>query len=333
MRTARAMVVVGILGGLGCASSRGPQPAVVVPPQTVAAAPATVDCALSPATCATPLRGLTHETLHASLWMQTAAEYGVLSSTTYRAATSALTRALADKTWTAALEQTGPATDKPPAVIVDVDETVLDNSPMQIQLALEGTDYCTPTWRAWVAQAAARPIPGALEFARDAAARGVRILYVTNRTAEEKADTVRNLRCARKDADGLCAAFPVEEGDVYAVGDRPGDGAEAWTSDKTKRRAYLAERFRILLLVGDDLRDFVSVPSLTRPEGRVEIAQRYADRWGERWFLLPNAMYGSWDRSLYPPELKDDRAILQAKRLAGRAFREPYPHADACRAN
>ena len=88
----------------------------------------------------------------------------------------------------------------------------------------------------------------------------------------------------------------------------------------TARRAFVARTYRILLLVGDDLRDFVSVPRGTAPADRVALAQRYADRWGERWFLLPNAMYGSWEQSLHASGLDDD-ALLRSKRVPG--FREP----------
>ena len=81
--------------------------------------------------------------------------------------------------------------------MVDIDETMLDNAPFQLQLTLEGTDYCENTWTAWVQAAQARAIPGALAFAKAAEARGVRVLYVTNRTqAAEEAH--RSATCARR---------------------------------------------------------------------------------------------------------------------------------------
>jgi 5'-nucleotidase (lipoprotein e(P4) family) len=279
----------------GCAS-RGPAVSSAVP-----AAPAD----------ATPLRGLAHETLHGALWMQTSAEYDVLARQTFAAAERGLARALAGA-GSAALEQEDGGGGLPPAVVVDIDETMLDNAPFQLQQNLEGTDYCENTWTAWVTAEKARAIPGAVAFAQAADARGVRIVYVTNRTHGVEDATIRNLRAV---------GFPVRNGDdVLTIGEAEAPGAPAWTSDKTARRAFLARTYRILLLVGDDLRDFVSVPRGTAPADRVALARRYADRWGERWFLLPNAMYGSWEQSLHASGL-DDEALLRSKRVPG--FREP----------
>jgi predicted secreted acid phosphatase len=71
-----------------------------------------------------------------------------------------------------------------------------------------------------------------------------------------------------------------------------------WGSDKSSRRAAIAKTHRILLLIGDDLGDFVSGAKDT-PKNRVQLVQNHGSFWGTRWFLLPNPMYGSWDYSLY----------------------------------
>jgi acid phosphatase len=85
-----------------------------------------------------------------------------------------------------------------------------------------------------------------------------------------------------------------------------------WTSDKSPRRAFLAAKYRILALVGDDLNDFVSVTDQTASQ-RLETARKNRSRWGVQWFVLPNPIYGGWDRSLYPG-MTDDSAILARKR-------------------
>lgn len=290
-RTLSALTV--LLLSAGCASHRAPAGAGAPPAD------------------ATPLRGLTHETLHGALWMQTSAEYDVLARQTFGAAESALARALSGA-GSAALEQEDGGAGKPPAVVVDVDETMLDNAPFQLQLTLEGSDYCENTWNAWVRAERARAVPGAVSFAKAAEARGVRVFYVTNRTHAVEQETLRNLRAA---------GFPVGGGDdVLTIGESDAPGGTAWTSDKTARRAFVAKTHRILLLVGDDLRDFLSVPRGASPADRVALAQRHRERWGDRWFLLPNAMYGSWEQSLHASGL-DDEALLRSKRVAG--FREP----------
>lgn len=310
MRCRAGLVSLVLPLATACATGRG-----AGGPSTPAPPPATG--------AATDYRGLAHEQLQTVLWMQTAAEYEALSRTTYQAATAALAPALADKSWTAALEQTGDFADKPPAVIVDIDETVLDNSPFQGQLVIDNAVYNEPAWKAWVGLAAARAMAGALDFATAAAARKVAVFYVTNRSADLESDTLRNLACAEKAADGSCSGFRVaDRSAILCRGEAPPEGGPAWSSDKTDRRRYLAERYRILLLVGDDLRDFLYTPGSATPETRVALAREHADKWGNRWFLLANPSYGSWDRALYGDGL-DDKEILEAKRARVRGFRPP----------
>lgn len=270
-----------------------------------------------------PLRGLSHEQLQGVLWVQTSAEFQALFASTFAAARAALEPALEDETWTAAVEQQGDLAGKPPAVVVDIDETMLDNSPFQAQSVLEGTAYCDQTWPVWTAQARARALPGALAFARAAAALGVEVFYVTNRDKAEEAVTIENLKCADHDASGQCQAFPnADEQHLLVPGEAPAAGEQPWTSDKTARRAYLAGSHRILLLLGDDLRDFVSTPPGASPEDRVKLARQYAVLWGTRWFILPNPLYGSWERAL-PGAKLDEAGFLAAKRELLKGFRPP----------
>ena len=92
---------------------------------------------------------------------------------------------------------------------------------------------------------------------------------------------------------------------------------DGWSSDKSTRREYVAGRHRILLLVGDDLNDFVSVGFKPTAEDRRALAQEHADLWGTKWILLPNADYGGWERSLYDWEDSATDAIkLQRKHQA-----------------
>ena len=196
-----------------------------------------------------------------------------------------LDEALTHPFWTAALEQSGGYQDLPPAVIVDVDETVLDNSSFQARLIHEGEEFDPEAWAQWVEEAVAPPVPGALEFAREARRRGVTIFYITNRDDPLEAATRRNLEAA---------GFPVDAGQdrVLMRGER-----RDWINDKSSRRALVAARYRILLIIGDDFNDFVSA-RLSLPQ-RKSLAARYSDRWGQQWIMLPNPMYGSWEDALY----------------------------------
>lgn len=239
-----------------------------------------------------------HELLAATLWMQTSAEYRIDTRVKYAGATAMLDVALADASWTAALEQTGDASSLPPAVVMDLDETVFDNNPFQGQLVRQGGRYTPALWSQWVARAEAEALPGAVEFIRYAQSRGVAVIYITNRTASEEAATRVNL--ARM-------GVPLSDRDdtILSRGERP-EWAE---SDKSTRRREVAARYRILLMVGDDMGDFL--PSREAPEARVRLAERHGSRWGRSWILLANPAYGSWEASLYGFDTsKADAAIL-----------------------
>jgi 5'-nucleotidase (lipoprotein e(P4) family) len=240
-------------------------------------------CCLLLAGCGSGNKSL--EGLNATLWTQQSAEYRASAEQAYRTAGRMLDQGLGDPAWTAVLEQEGDPGRLPPAVILDVDETVLDNSPYQARLIVEGSEY-PDGWDAWVRQAEAPPVPGALEFARHAAQKGVDIFYVTNRAAALEEATERNLERA---------GFPVAKDlDVLLMrGER-----EGWGSDKSSRRAYVASTHRILILAGDDLNDFISV-SAASIEERDRLEAEYADRWGVMWIMLPNPAHGSWERALY----------------------------------
>ncbi|MEM6676072.1 MAG: HAD family acid phosphatase, partial [Planctomycetota bacterium] len=133
-----------------------------------------------------------HPLTMATLYAQTSAESAASCRAIYAAARAQLDAALADRTWTAALEQEGDFAAKPPAIVLDVDETVLDNSPYEVRLIEDRTSY-PDGWDAWCDQAAAKPVAGALEFTRFAAERGVTVFYVTNRKANLEDGTRRNL--------------------------------------------------------------------------------------------------------------------------------------------
>jgi acid phosphatase len=225
------------------------------------------------------------EGLNATLWTQQSAEYRASAEQAYRTASRMLDLALADPAWTAVPEQEGDPSHLPPAVILDVDETVLDNSPYQARLIVDGSEY-PEGWDAYVREATAPPVPGALGFTRYAAERGVTVFYVTNRDAQLEEATEKNLERA---------GFPVAKNlDVLLMrGER-----EGWGSDKSSRRAYVAGTHRILILAGDDLNDFIPV-SQASIEERDRLEADYASHWGARWIMLPNPAYGSWERALY----------------------------------
>lgn len=260
--------------------------------------------------CTVPLPAQTPpvmDALNSVTWAQTSVEFRANALQAWRSARLTLPKALKDRKWTAALEQTGNFRKLPPAIIVDIDETVLDNSPGQARFLLDGNGrYNQKVWAEWTAERKAKAIPGAVEFLRDAAAKGVTVFYVTNRGASEDANSRANLQ-----AEG----FPLKAAALGDIGDTVLTSGEKpeWTSDKSIRRALIAKYYRIILLCGDDLNDFLSA--------RVSAAERNAQSkpydawWGERWIILPNSSYGSWEDTLYGFERSLTPLQIQERKL------------------
>jgi acid phosphatase len=262
-----------------------------------------------------PLR--THENLNATLWMQTSVEYRASALQAYHAARVALDAALADPAWTAAVEQTGNIASKPPAIVLDLDETVLDNSPFEARMIAQSTldkpvPYDETVWRRWVAEKKATAIPGAAEFLRYAECRHVTPIYVTNRNIKGaepgeddsgEEDTIAVLRKLQIPVDA--------NGDTLLM-----RGEHGWdASDKGSRRAFVAEKYRIVLLVGDNFEDFVSVRDKSLA-GRDVLASKYTDWWGSKWIVLPNPTYGSWEGAITLGAPQNDPAAALARKYA-----------------
>lgn len=222
-----------------------------------------------------------YEGLNSVVWMQTSSEYRAMALQTYRAAEVNLMRALADSTWTAALEQTQPSAARQPAVILDLDETVVDNSALQARLTATQGAYSDQVWTAWVKEVRAGLVPGAAQFLALAHAHGVAIFYVTNRECDPtKADdpTVALLRRHN---------LPFEADQLRC---------KAESSDKSPRRRAIGRNYRIVMLIGDDYNDFLTAGSSV--EARAAAVAPYERYFGERWFMLPNPTYGSWERAV-----------------------------------
>ena len=233
--------------------------------------------------------------LNATLWLQASAEYKALTTQTYALAKMQLKAALEDKSWTAALEQSGNVRDLKPAVILDIDETVLDNSPYQAELIRKNRHYCSDSWDRWIEKTEAAPIPGAKAFVQYAQRLGVEVIYITNRTCRErdnpdqrcpqKQDTINNLRRL---------GFPATSETVMLRKEKRG-----WGSEKRSRREEIVKNYRVLMMIGDDLGDFIpGVKKNVSPEQRTEKMADHSSWWGNRWHILPNPMYGSWLRAL-----------------------------------
>ena len=206
-------------------------------------------------------------------WVRNSAEYRAATTQAYRMATLRIDVVSASRT---------PGTW---AVSLDADETVLDNSQYMKERAAAGLQFSSESWRAWVARRAAVPVPGSAAFLRRVKEMGGRIVIVTNRTQAECPDTAENFRALALPFDAmLCRADggPSEKEPRY---DSVANG--------TARPGQAP--LEIVLWVGDNIQDFPLMRQELRKKGEAAFVE-----FGARFIIIPNPMYGSWERN--PPE-------------------------------
>ena len=150
-----------------------------------------------------------------------------------------------------------------------------------------------------------KPVPGALEFARAASARGVKIFYLSNRAEDLAEATLSNLRKA---------GFPVKDASQFLGLGRVVDGCESEGSEKGCRRQLVGRKHRVLMQFGDQIGDMVTVVANTQ-DGREQAVRPYLGWVGERWFVLPNPSYGSWEPALFNNSWSQPEAERRQQKL------------------
>lgn len=206
----------------------------------------------------------------ATLFQQRSAEFRALSYQAFNLARLMLERDLRDDN-----------VNSPRAIIVDVDETLLDNSPHSAKCIEHQTSY-PDYWDEWCELAIAKPLPGAVEFLTLARNYGVSVYYITNRREHLKEATMRNLREL---------GFPLIEEKFMMF--RTADAG------KEKRRLAVARNHHITMLIGDNLNDFAEVFESKSVEDRARVTDSLRFEFGRKFIVLPNAMYGEWEGALY----------------------------------
>jgi len=228
----------------------------------------------------------THEQLHSVLWMQGSSEYAASTMQIYSLAKEQFDLGFQNNKWSAAIEQTKDYSNLPPAVILDIDDTVINNSPFQAKLIQENSDFSKKLWKQWVNLAQGQRVPGVIEFLNHVYSEGAEVFFITNRTKDEEPATRQNLERL---------GIPIGSGHDYVLTKHE---QTEWKSDKSSRRKFVANTHRIVLLIGDDLGDFVP-GTRTNLEERLRMGKKYKSYWGKKWFILPNPAYGSWERALH----------------------------------
>ena len=253
------------------------------------------------------------EGLNSVLWMQRSAEYAFNTEQTYRTATKRLAAARLKGDALIASETTRRPATKRPAIILDLDETVFDNSPFQANVVIRDRYYRPKVWDAWSAQESANLVPGAKAFLLEAQRQGFRIFYVSNRECPmDTAPAVYpNTACAgRQETVAVLKKHGLPFADDPKALMMRGDQKD-WQT-KSTRRQLIAKRYRVAMLIGDDLGDFLPDAEEMAVHDSVKngqlvsavaadpasLLQKYAPHFGRDWFILPNPTYGSWERTL-----------------------------------
>ncbi len=231
-----------------------------------------------------------NDLLNATLWVSNSVEYKANTEQAYMLGQLRLDQALADKSWSA-VGQTD-AADKPPAIILDADETAIDNGPYESWLVKTGQDYSGKTWNAWVAAGAARAVPGAVAFTRYADSKGVKVFYVTNRTADQEEATRKNMEAL---------GFPMGGNvDTFLMAKEKDD----WTGKKGTRRDFIAKDYRVLLLFGDNYGDFSDAFGGSEAD-RLKDYDANKAHFGHDWIVIANPEYGSFESAPFLTDYKN----------------------------
>lgn len=218
--------------------------------------------------------------LNATLWQQTSAEYQGVALQVYQLARSNLDLALADLQWNAMPGYAEGVEDLPPAIILDLDETVLDNTAYEVRIIRQLGRYSPESFADWCHEASAAAVPGVRGFLEYAVSRGVAVFYYSARKESLRDCTTRNLRALQ---------LPLADASYLLLNDG---------RSKSDYRNLIARDHRILLLVGDNLEDFME-GSRNPPGVRRALARDHAGRWGREWILFPNPVYGHWESGCY----------------------------------
>ena len=271
----------------------GSQPALLHAQATHKPTPKTKHV-LNPAGSGSTSRSVTtlDYSLNAVLWQQRSGEYKALCYQAFALAKMKLQEKIAMH------KQDG----MPLAIVTDIDESILDNSPQQASDILHHRIYTEANWKDWTGKAIAAPLPGSVAFFQYADKMGIQCFYVSNRRPEERDASIRNL---------IAAGFPQVDTAHVMMKDT--------TSDKEYRRLKIKERFNIALLIGDNLNDFDKMFYKQSADSRTKLVSDNSDLFGDIFIVLPNPMYGDWESAIWngkkvTPEEADD---LKHKALRG----------------
>ncbi|GAB3934528.1 5'-nucleotidase, lipoprotein e(P4) family [Mucilaginibacter myungsuensis] len=225
----------------------------------------------------------------AAIYQQRSAEYKALCFQAYNIAKFRLDEAIKHKG------------KKPLALVTDIDETLLDNSPEGARAALANQDFNTKDWKTWTAKGIADTVSGAAAFFKYAAKKGVTVFYITNRDQDERDGTLKNLKTFN---------LPFAD-DAHLL-------LKSGTSSKEARRQMVLAKYNIVLLCGDNLPDFdLLYDNKPTEEARMATTEKLKAEFGKKFIVIPNPSYGDFEGALFKfnykltPAQKD--SVIMAK--------------------
>ncbi len=215
-------------------------------------------------------KSLENEAVMAVNWFQTSGEYKALSYQAFNTAKESFLKI-----------RTNYIGENKLAVVVDLDETMVDNSPYAAWRILEGKSFSGTTWDERLDARDAKAIAGAIEFSKFINSNGGEMFYVSNRTTGKLKETMKNLKSL--------GFSKVNKDHIYL---------KETTSDKTKRREEIKSRgYEIAMLVGDQLTDFSNEVYHRSNDYRNDFADSNNMKFGKNWIVIPNPTYGDYEGS------------------------------------
>ena len=202
------------------------------------------------------------------LWQQNAGEYRALAYQAFNFAQIQLDNYLVANT----------NSKKPLAIVTDIDETLLDNSPYSGKQIELDEEYTSSRWNEWVQRKDANAVPGSLDFFKYAKSKGVEVFYISNRSVKNKQETIENLQIK---------GFPYADATHVLLKDS--------TSRKEPRRLEVSKSHEIIMLLGDNLSDFSMVFDNRTKEQRNKSVDSLKTTFGKTFIVLPNPTYGDWE--------------------------------------
>ncbi len=187
---------------------------------------------------------------------------------------------------------------KPKAIITDIDETILNNSPYEARLIETGTSYNEKSWSKWVNEKQAKALPGAVNFMNYVKGKGVDVFYISNRNVKYLQATLENLKKV---------GFPFADETHILLKDK--------TSDKSARRDSVLKNYKVILYLGDNLRDFDENFKYAKNMNRNDSVAKYKDLFGAEYIVFPNPMYGEWEKAVYKGDFSKPNAEKRKMRI------------------